>query len=218
MHIPDGFLSLPVVTGTYTATLFSLGFIRKKIKEYGDQLLIPKIALLAAFIFVSQMINIPVAPGSSGHLIGATLATLLVGPFYAVLVMSMVVTVQMLIFQDGDLTAWGANVLNLGVAAVFVSFIVFFLMEKWERRFPFTGIRYVPVFLAAWFSVVISALLCSIELGLSGVAPLGTLLKLMGSVHALIGILEGVLTVFIFELVRSWRRDAVYILNQNSPG
>jgi cobalt/nickel transport system permease protein len=215
MHIPDGFLSIPVITGTYSATILSLGFVRKKVKKFADSSLIPRIALLSAFIFVSQMINVPVAPGSSGHLIGAALATLLVGPYYAVVIMTMVVSVQMLIFQDGGLTAWGANVLNLSVIAVVVSYLVYFFTRKWSKSFSYPGLRHLPAFLAAWLSVLVSSLFCGIELGLSGIAPLGTLLGLMGSVHALIGVMEGIMTVFILEMIRTWRRDAMYSFHNN---
>jgi cobalt/nickel transport system permease protein len=218
MHIPDGFLSIPVITGTYSATILSLGFVRKKVKKFADSSLIPRIALLSAFIFVSQMINIPVAPGSSGHLIGAALATLLVGPYYAVVIMTMVVSVQMLIFQDGGVTAWGANVLNLSVIAVMVSYLVYFFARKWSKSFSYPGLRYLPAFLAAWLSVLVSSLFCGTELGLSGIAPLGTLLGLMGSVHALIGVMEGIMTVFILEMIRNWRRDILYSFQDDHTG
>lgn len=218
MHIPDGFLSVPVITGTYSATILSLGFVRKKIRKYANRKLIPRIALLSAFIFVSQMINIPVAPGSSGHLIGAALATLLVGPYSAVVIMTMVLTVQMLIFQDGGLTAWGANVLNLSVIAVMVSYQVYYFTWKWCKNFSYSGLRYLPVFLAAWLSVLVSSLFCGAELGLSGIAPWGTLLGLMGSIHALIGIMEGILTVLILEMVHNWRPDVLYSYHKNHTG
>jgi cobalt/nickel transport system permease protein len=211
MHIPDGFLSTPVIAATYSISVSSLAIIWHKIKAQFSTQSVPRIAMLAAFLFVAQMINIPISGGTSGHLLGGFLAALLVGPYAGIFIIAIVLMVQMLIFQDGGLTAWGANVLNMGLAGAGGGYLLFFIINRYfkvtERSHLLSS---AFIFLGAWLSVEFGALFCGLELGLSGLAGMNYTVGVMVSVHAVIGILEGVLTVFIFEAVQAIRPDLVY--------
>jgi cobalt/nickel transport system permease protein len=216
MHIPDGFLTTPVIVGTYAISGGTLWSVRKKVSEQFREQTTVKLAMLAAFIFVAQMINIPISGGTSGHLLGGFLAALFVGPYPAMFIMSLVLTVQMLIFQDGGLTALGANILNMGIVGAGGGYLIFLFLNKIGlngERSPF--MESVAVFIAAWFSVELGALLCGLELGLSGLAGVKLTMGIMGSVHALIGLLEGVMTMFIYRAIQSLRPDLIYANSLN---
>jgi cobalt/nickel transport system permease protein len=184
--------------------------MRRKIKnQFGEQS-IPKLSLLAAFLFVAQMINIPVSTGTSAHLVGATLALLLAGPFAAVFIMALVLTVQMLVFQDGGLSAWGANVFNLAIVPIFVSYVSLQLLGKMVgTKIGKTPVTQTIIFFSTWISLQISAFMCSLELALSQLAPFGNILSLMLLIHGITGLLEGLLTVMIYQGIRSARPDIV---------
>jgi cobalt/nickel transport system permease protein len=217
MHIPDGFLNIPVMVGTYTVSLTSLGILRNKIKNQFDEQSIPKISLLAAFLFVAQMINIPVTGGTSAHLLGAILALLLAGPYVAVFVMVLVLTIQMLIFQDGGLSAWGANVLNLALIPIFTGYFGLKIFKPWfkhQKRLPL--LEPMIIFLIVWISVQTSAVSCSVELALSQLAPFANILSLMVAINALTGLVEGIVTVMIYEVVKSNRPDIIRMLPSSS--
>jgi len=161
--------------------------------------------VLAAFIFAAQMINFPVAGGTSGHVIGAALAAIMLGPWAAVLIMSCVLIAQSLIFQDGGLLALGANILNMGIIASFSAYYSYRLVCRVlgdDRR----G-RLVGGFAAAWASVFLASLACAGELAFSGVSPARIVLPAMGGVHALIGLGEGAITVGVLRLVMATRAD-----------
>ena len=195
MHIPDGFLSLPIIVGCWLLTAFFVGMaLRHTQAELGDRQ-IPTMGVLAATIFAAQMLNFPVAGGTSGHLIGGTLAAILLGPWAAVLIMTSVVTLQALIFLDGGLLALGANILFMGVLAPWVGYGVYRLLRGLEER--------LAVFVAAWISVVVAATAVSLSLWLSGTVALPIVLRAMVAVHALIGIGEGLITVGILAFLRS---------------
>jgi len=211
MHIPDGILNTPVIVMTNTFSIGTLGWIWKGIRRHLTQQMIPRIALLAAFLFVAQMINIPVSGGTSAHLAGATLAVLIAGPAMGIFALILVLTVQMFIFQDGGLLAWGANVLNIGIIPVFVSYLLFkFYYKMFEKQTHIITLRATSVFLASWLSIQAGAISCGIQLGLSGLAPLRNIVSVMMAVHSVSGILEGVLTVLIFELIAANRPDLVF--------
>ncbi len=216
MHIPDGFLSLPVVAGTYATSAGGLVVIWKKVWRQFNQQAVPHLAMFAALIFVAQMINIPISGGTSGHLLGGFLAALVLGPAASMFIMFLVLTVQMLIFQDGGVTALGANFLNMGLIGVGASYLLYRLLIKVKLPVLSRNLyRSLVIFVAGWFSVVIGALFCGVELGLSGLADLSTVVSLMVGVHAVIGLLEGTLTLFIFKTIQSIRPDLIYI-NQNT--
>ena len=165
--------------------------------------------ILAAFIFAAQMLNFPVAGGTSGHVIGAALAAILLGPWAAVLIMSCVLIAQSLIFQDGGLLALGANIFNMGIVASFGAYYIYKLFT-WMLG-PSRKGTLVSGFAAAWFSVFLASLFCAVELAISGSSPFGVVLPAMAGVHALIGIGEGLITGAVLSLVMATRSDLLQL-------
>jgi cobalt/nickel transport system permease protein len=205
VHIPDGFLNASTIGVTYLASAGGIGFavreVRKKLKDKHA----PLMGVLAAFIFAAQMLNFPVIGGTSGHLIGAALAAILLGPWAAVLIMSCVLIAQSLVFQDGGLLALGANIFNMGIIASFSAYGLYRLTMAVSGGSNKS--RLVGGFIGAWVSVVLSSVVAAFELAFSGVSPLTLVLPAMGGIHALIGIGEGLITVSALGLVLATRAD-----------
>jgi len=163
--------------------------------------------VLAAFIFAAQMLNFTVAGGTSGHLLGGTLAAILVGPWAGILTMTTVVAIQALLFQDGGLLVMGANILNMGVIATLVGYGVYrgvLALARGQRWGLLAG-----GFVAAWASVVSAAVATAVQLIFSGTSPAAVALPAMVGVHVLIGIGEGLITVGALAFVAVVRRDLV---------
>ena len=201
MHIPDGFLSVAVSVILWVVSLIFIFIALKKAGKEIDESRLPLEGVLAAAIFAGQMLNFAVAGGTSGHLLGAALAVLLVGPWPAVLVMTSVVVVQALVFQDGGVLTLGANLFNMDIVGVAVAYFVSTLFKRW-----FGGKRWAALltaFAAGWFSIFIAALAASLELALSGTSPANIAIPAMGGIHALIGIGEGLITLGAVSLVMS---------------
>ncbi len=203
LHIPDGFLSAPVSLGGWlvaaSVTRLALRHTRNQLGEKQA----PLIGVLAAFIFAAQAINFPIAGGTSGHILGAALAAILVGPWAAILLMSAVVSVQGLLFQDGGLLVMGCNLVNMGAFAVFAGYAAYTLALKITRR------RGTAAFVGAWLSVEISAAATAVELSLSGTFPLKMSLPALTGVYALVGIGEGLVTAAALSLLRSARPEVL---------
>ena len=206
MHIPDGFLSAPVAATTWLAAGAALAATLRA--ERRDSAKVPSGVLgsLAAFVFAAQMVNLPVAPGTSGHLVGATLAAILVGPWRALIIMAVVLAIQAMLFQDGGFTAYGANLLDMGLAGSFVGFGVVSLATRFLR-----GLRghVVGAVLGAFTATLCGAVLTSLWLALSGLYPLRGILPLMLVTHTAIGVLEAALTGAILVTLLRWRPDLV---------
>jgi len=205
MHIPDGFLSTPVAAaGCAVATGGVAYAIKATNKKIGEKQ-VPLMGVLAAFIFAAQMLNFPIVGGTSGHFLGAALAAILLGPWAGLLIMTCVLLVQCLIFQDGGLFALGANVFNMGIVGSFCSYYLYRGTAKLlgnNRQGKLIGGG-----LAAWFSVVLAAIACAFELWISGTVPLKVALPAMGGVHALIGVGEGLITAAVLGLILTVRSD-----------
>lgn len=203
MHIPDGFIDAPVSISAAAvaagAVALSLRGARRELTETS----VPMAGLTAVFIFAAQMVNFPVGAGTSGHLIGAALAAILVGPHVAVLAMTMVLLVQALAFADGGLSALGLNVLNLAVVAPWVAWAVFVLLRKW--LFP-------AAVAAGFISTLAAAGAFAAEFALGGTEalPAGTVTVAMLGVHSVIGIAEGLITALVVTSVAKVRPDLVF--------
>jgi cobalt/nickel transport system permease protein len=205
MHVPDGFLSVPVAVVLWIISIIVIGYSLKRVSHDIGERKVPLMGVLAAAIFAGQMLNFAVAGGTSGHLVGAAIATILLGPWAAVLVLTSVVGVQALIFQDGGLLALGANIFNMAVIGVAVSYTIYTTARKLSGGKTwgiFTG-----GFLAAWFSIVIAALAAALELAVSGTSPANIAIPAMGGIHVLIGIGEGLITVGVLAFIYATRRD-----------
>jgi len=204
VHIPDGFLDLQTSVAAGAISVGAVAYASYALRRRVAPEKIPLLGVAGAFVFAAQMINFPVAGGTSGHLLGAALAAILLGPWAAVLVMTAVLVIQCFIFQDGGALALGANVLNMGVTGALLGYVIYASIGKLSQR---VGVQYVAAFLAAWIAVMAGALLCSWELIISGTAAPQVVLPAMLGVHALIGIVEGVITVGALALVRRSRPD-----------
>jgi cobalt/nickel transport system permease protein len=207
MHIPDGFLSLTIAGLAWLLSIAALAYaITKTNRQLGEKQ-VPLMGVMAAFIFAAQMLNFPVAGGTSGHLIGAALAAILLGPWAGMLVMTSVVVVQALLFQDGGLIALGANILNMAVIASLVGYLVYAIMQRMLGGRAWVNLA--SAFAAAWLSVFVASLACAVQLGLSGSSPLKVALPAMGGIHALIGVGEGLITMGALAFITATRRDLV---------
>jgi cobalt/nickel transport system permease protein len=205
MHIPDGFISMPVAAVGIVVAAGSVAYAVKATNKKMGEKQIPLMGVLAAFIFAAQMLNFPVAGGTSGHLVGAALAAILLGPSPALLIMTCVLIVQSLVFQDGGLLALGANIFNMGIVPCFVGYYLYRGIASLFRKRKL-GIM-VSGGVAAWVTVVIASVACALELAISGTVPLRVALPAMAGVHALIGIGEGLISAAVLALVLATRAD-----------
>jgi cobalt/nickel transport system permease protein len=205
MHIPDGFLSVPVSVLFWLFSALVIGYALKRVRADLGERQVPMMGVLAAAIFAGQMLNFAVAGGTSGHLIGAALATILLGPWAAMVILTCVISVQALIFQDGGLLVLGANIFNMAIIAVTVSYVLYHGIRKLAASRSW-GL-YVSGFGAAWGSVVIASLGTALELAISGTSPANIALPAMGGIHALIGIGEGLITVGALAFLHAARRE-----------
>jgi cobalt/nickel transport system permease protein len=205
MHIPDGFVSAPVAAAGWALSAGGLGYAVRRTGRELKEKQVPLMGVLAAFIFAGQMLNFPVMGGTSGHLIGAALATIMLGPWAAMLIMTSVVSIQAILFQDGGLLALGANILNMAVLASLTSHLVYTSLRLLVKRGGWG--RWASAFLAGWVSVVVTSILASVELALSGTSPLQVVLPVMVLVHIFIGLGEGLITAAVVAVVENSRRD-----------
>ena len=209
MHIPDGFLNVATVATTCVVSAGGVGnAVRLANRRLGERH-VPLMGILAAFIFAAQMLNFPVVGGTSGHIIGAALAAILLGPWAAVLIMSAVLIAQCLVFQDGGLLALGANIFNMGIIASFGGYYVYRLVRAvtgGSRRGLLVG-----AFAAGWLSVFLASIVCAIELAVSGTSPIQVALPAMSGIHAIIGIGEGLITSAVLSLVLATRADLLQL-------
>ncbi|MFA5059748.1 MAG: energy-coupling factor ABC transporter permease [Candidatus Omnitrophota bacterium] len=206
MHIPSSMLNGAICPVTLTVGAVGLGlagYWSGKIKEKPG---VFKFAGITALIFALQMLNYPIQDGTSGHLVGAMLAVSFLGIPFAVVSMALILAVQAFFFGDGGINALGVNILNMGILGAALSGFLFYRMiQKGMNRSLALG-------LAAWFSVLIGAVACAFEVAFSGAASLEKVLPAMLSVHSLIGLGEGVLTVAIVAVlgscVRFWKENS----------
>jgi cobalt/nickel transport system permease protein len=207
MHIPDGFLSTPVWVATGAVSAGAVALSVSRVGRSLEDKQVPLLGVVGAFIFAAQMVNFPIASGTSGHLGGAVLAMLLLGPWAAGLIMTAILVVQALLFQDGGITALGANVLNIGLLGSWLGFVVF---QALRRLLPGTRGTLIASFMTAWLMTVLASTLAAVELALSGTVPLRLVLPAMAGIHALIGIGEGLITAAALAFLLRVRRDLVH--------
>jgi cobalt/nickel transport system permease protein len=205
MHIPDGFLSVLVSIVLWMLSIIAIGYALRRVGQDLGERQVPLMGVLAAAIFAGQMLNFTVAGGTSGHLLGAALATILLGPWAAIIVMTTVVGIQALIFQDGGLLAMGGNIFNMAIIGVSVSYFAYTSLKKLIGNQKW-GV-FVNGFVTAWLSIFIAALAAALELSASGTSPANISVPAMGGIHALIGIGEGLITVGALAFIYAARRD-----------
>jgi cobalt/nickel transport system permease protein len=209
MHIPDGFLSTGVSVAAWAGSAGGLGYALKQVNKTLGERQVPLMGVTAAFIFAAQMLNFTVIGGTSGHLLGGALAAILLGPWAGMLVLTSVLVIQALLFQDGGLLALGANILNMAVIGVLVGWAAYRLLYRLLGSRPWAV--FVSGFVAGWLSVVLASLAAAVELAMSGTLAWQIVIPAMGGIHALIGIGEGLITVGVLAFLRVARPDLLTI-------
>jgi cobalt/nickel transport system permease protein len=213
MHIPDGFLTIVISIICWIATAGVIGLaISKTNKSLGEKQ-IPLMGVMAAFIFAAQMINFPVAGGTSGHLLGGALAAIVLGPWAGMLVMTSVIAVQALLFQDGGLVVMGANILNMGLVTTVVGYGLYRSSVSQSK-----SVKLTIAGVAAWLSVMTGALFTALELWLSGTSGLQIVIPAMLGVHALIGLGEALITVSALGFIMQTRPDLLGEDSESAKG
>jgi len=207
MHIPDGFLSHGINAATFVVSFGACAYGVKRVNRNFGEKEVPLMGVTAAFIFAAQMLNFPIAGGTSGHFLGAVFSSVLLGPWAALLIMTIVLIVQCLGFADGGLTAIGSNIFNMGIIGALggygIFYILFRLLQRSRKGFFFA------LAIASWFSIVMGASAAAIELAISGTSPLKVALPAMGGIHILIGIGEAIITTTAVSLILKTRPDLV---------
>ena len=207
MHIPDGFLSVPVAVGGFAVSGAALGWAVHRARQKLDERAVPVIGMTAAFVFAVQMLNFPIAGGTSGHFLGAAFCTAVLGPAAALIVMALVVGLQCLGFADGGLLALGTNVLNMGVIGCLLSAAVMWGARGISRRSASSFLGAAAA--AAFLSVTVASAACAGELALSGTVPLWVSLPPMLGFHLIIGVGEALITVSVVSVLMASRPDLV---------
>jgi cobalt/nickel transport system permease protein len=214
-HIPDGFLSNTLNAATFVISAGACAYGVKRVNRNFGEREVPLMGVTAAFIFAAQMINFPVAGGTSGHFLGAVFSSVLLGPWASLTIMTIVLVVQCLGFADGGLTAIGSNIFNMGVMGalggygVFIS--VYVLLRKSRKGF------FIALAISSWCSIMMGACAAAIELAISGTSPLKVALPAMAGTHALIGIGEAIITTTAVSLILKTRPDLVRAYTPHRP-
>lgn len=210
MHMANELISVPVAGATIVLAAGGLGWICRKVRQ---ELASEKIALmgvLGAFVFAAQMVNfqLPLMPGTSGHIIGAVFLAILLGPHLGAIVLSSVVIIQCLLFQDGGLLAIGCNVINI---AIVPSYVGFFVYQAVKGSKPSRQRMLIAAVLACIFAAEAGSLLVVVQAAISGVllVPVVTFLATMAGVHLLVGVMEGLITSAVLSYLAAVRPDLI---------
>lgn len=216
MHLPDGFLDARTALLSTGAAAAGVGFALRQVRASLEPRQMPMLGLAGAFVFAAQMVNFPVAGGTSGHLVGGVLTAVLLGPGAAVLVMTCVLLVQCLMFNDGGLLALGANVFNMAIVNVSGGYLAFRWIKRWLRMEPNRATVLAAAF-AGWFGTVLASVTCAGQLALSHQSPWSVTFPAMALIHMLIGAGEGLATGLItLAVLRS--RPHLWAQGGTEPG
>ena len=210
MHVPDGFMNVTMSAATGVISFGTLWAYIRSAKDLIADKFIALTGMMSALIFVLQMINFPVAAGTSGHLLGGALAVIVLGPRLGLICLSVVVIIQSLLFADGGLSALGVNVLNM---AIVTSATSWFIVKYWIKFIGKNRTSIVSVsVLAGILSVVFSSIAFTIQYAIGGTIsiPVGTVLLAMVTTHFIIGFGEGIITALIITLLIRVRPDLIY--------
>ncbi|MBU4294013.1 MAG: energy-coupling factor ABC transporter permease [Actinobacteria bacterium] len=206
MHIPDGFVDLKTAITTGVISAGGVAASIYKIKKIFKARVIVLMGMMAALIFALQMINFTIPGGTSGHLLGGALVVITLGPYAGVLVLTVVLIVQALVFMDGGVIAIGANVFNMAICGALSAFLIYMLLKRISKS---KAMFYVAIAVASWFSVVFASFFAALELGVSGTYAMGVTLKAMILVHMVIGVGEALITTAIIAFIDRVRPDLI---------
>lgn len=204
MHIPDGFLDTKTILATSALSAVGVAMAWRRVKSEVPPQRVPLLGVAAAFVFAAQMLNFPVAGGTSGHLIGATLVSILLGPGAATIVIASVLLVQSFLFADGGILALGANIFNMALLGVISGYALYRLLR---RVLPGEWGNVAAVAIAAWASVLVSSVSCAGELAWSGTVQWHMAFPAMAGIHALIGVGEAAITCMVLGAIKVARPD-----------
>ncbi|MFN3966160.1 MAG: energy-coupling factor ABC transporter permease [Endomicrobiia bacterium] len=196
MHIPDGFLDVKTLVATNVISAGFLTYAIKKVNQYITPERIPLMGISSAFVFTIQLIAFPVIGGTSVHLLGSVLISVLLGPFSGLLIVSSALILQALLFQHGGIVSMGANIFNIGITGCILGYLIYSIYPK-----------RLTAAISAWVTVIIGAMLCTLELYFSGRINLKTGLIAMLSTHSVVGIIEAVATYLILSAIKKVRPD-----------
>ena len=199
MHIPDGFIDGKTAATTAALSAAGLGLALRQVRRRLPPRRVPLLGLAAAFLFAAQMVNFPVAGGTSGHLVGGVLVAALLGPSAAIVVLATVLIVQCFLFADGGVVALGANIFNMAILGVAVGYGVYRLVRA---ALPGNRGRVAAVAIAGWFSTVLASISCAGQLAWSGTVAWRVGFVAMTSVHVFIGIGEGLIGALVFLAIQ----------------
>ncbi len=204
MHVPDGFLDAKTAVTTGGLAAGGLAVALRQVNQHLPRSRVPLLGLAAAFIFAAQMLNFPVAGGTSGHLIGGVLTAVLLGPSAAVVVLAAVLIVQCFLFADGGVTALGANIFNMALVGSVAGYAIYRAVFRWKQDLRS---RLMGAAFAAWCSTVLAAICCAGELTLSGTVSWRVAFPAMANVHMLIGLGEGLITALVLVAIARARPE-----------
>jgi len=199
MHIPDGFVDLKTAVATGVLSAGGLAGAIYGVKRYFKARVITMMGVMSALIFALQMINFTIPGGTSGHLLGGALAAIILGPHAGVIVISVVLIVQALVFMDGGIVALGSNIFNMAVVGVYGSFLIYWLLCKISRS------RWMFLFV----SVLAASFFAAFELGISVTYALGITIKAMSGVYAVIGLGEAAITIAVITFINRVRPELI---------
>jgi cobalt/nickel transport system permease protein len=205
VHIPDGFLDARTALAGGVVATVGVGVALAGLRRTLPPRRVPLVGLAAAFVFAAQMLNFPVAAGTSGHLIGGVLAAVLLGPGAAVVALTAVLVLQCLMFADGGVTALGANVFDMALVAPVAGYAAYRVLRRLAGGGP-RGRLFATAF-AAWLSTVAAAVACAGQLALSGTVAWSAALPAMAGVHMLIGLGEAAITTMVVAAVAGARPE-----------
>jgi cobalt/nickel transport system permease protein len=214
MHIPDGFIDGKTAAAAAVLSVTGVGFALKRVRLELPPRKVPLLGLAAAFLFVAQMVNFPVAGGTSGHLVGGTLVAALLGPSAAVVVVTTVLIIQCFLFQDGGVISLGANVFNMAIVNSVIGYAIYRIVSHW---LPGARGRIAALAFAAWCATVLAAMGCAGQLAWSGTIPWTAAFPAMTTVHMLIGLGEGLISAMVFAAISRARPDLVIESNEAGP-
>jgi cobalt/nickel transport system permease protein len=214
MHIPDGFLDGKTAAVAAGLSAAGVGVALRRVRQELPPRKIPLLGLSAAFLFAAQMVNFPVAGGTSGHLIGGALVAALLGPSAAVVVVTTVLIVQCFLFQDGGVLALGANVFNMAIVNSVAGYTVYRVVCRLQ-----SGVRgqVTAIAFAGWSATVLAAVCCAGELAWSRIVPWQAAFPAMSTVHMLIGVGEGLISALVLLAVQHARPDLISGTSMTSP-
>ncbi len=213
MHVPDHVMDPSTGIAMTAIAVAGVGYAAYRVYHEFPRQKVPLLSVVAACVFAAQMFNFPVGIEVSGHWVGAVLAAVILGPWAGMLAITAVLVVQCLLFQDGGITALGANVVNMGMVGSLVGYAIY---DRLRKRFDGKAGSLFAAAVASWVAVTIGAGVCSLQLSTSGDFPLVPTVTAMVLAHSVIGIGEAAITVAAMSALWSWR-SAALLGNHQSP-